>query len=282
MSSAASYSQNGVDWWHSAPELAETIATQGSARTRSAWYRFGDGFLQLESNIDSLLGVLSKVYGECSSPAPARVNGATVRCTALAGEEPRLYLLKFGERDRDPAELTRRALSLLEYQHLGFDREYREMTSPVPGWLLVEGSDAPGRPLLAAGGSSMLVDMTREPWRFLTNYLVSMVMGIQRDVVFVHAGSVGIHQAGVLLAEGGIEQDLSGTVPLGVIGVIPTKVCGEGGAIAIGDLLVTSSTAAHAMKADKSKLGFGMVLGKALEPFEGTGEGVIKVLVNVK
>jgi hypothetical protein len=64
--------------------------------------------------------------------------------------------------------------------------------------------------------------------------------------------------------------------------VIPTKVSTENGAIAIGDLLVTASTPGHAMKADVDKLGFGMVLGKALEAFQGPGTGIIKVLVNVK
>jgi hypothetical protein len=51
---------------------------------------------------------------------------------------------------------------------------------------------------------------------------------------------------------------------------------------AFGDLLVTSSTPGHAVKADPGRLGSGMVLGKALELFEGSGAGVIKVLVSVK
>jgi hypothetical protein len=40
------------------------------------------------------------------------------------------------------------------------------------------------------------------------------------------------------------------SVPLGVVGVVPTKVTTEGGAIQRGDLLVTSSTPGHAMKGD--------------------------------
>lgn len=87
---------------------------------------------------------------------------------------------------------------------------------------------------------------------------------------------------GVLLHEGPIDTILDEKVPMGLIGVIPTKVTGENGPIQVGDLLVTSSTAGHAMKADTAKLGFGMVLGKALEPFDGRGAGVIHVLVNVK
>ena len=55
---------------------------------------------------------------------------------------------------------------------------------------------------------------------------------------------------GVLLTQRSIDADLSDTVPLGIVGVIPTKVSGEGGRIRRGDLLVTSTTRGHAQKAD--------------------------------
>lgn len=87
---------------------------------------------------------------------------------------------------------------------------------------------------------------------------------------------------GVLMTEENIEADLSGKVPMGVLGVIPTKVCLEGGEIKRGDILVTSSQSGVAMKADLQKLKTGQAIGKALENFSGTGSGRIKVLVNVK
>lgn len=87
---------------------------------------------------------------------------------------------------------------------------------------------------------------------------------------------------GVLLTEESIDDELADKVPMGVIGVIPTKVCGEGGAIRRGDLLVTSSKAGHAMKADLDKVKPGQVIGKALETFDGQGTGLIRVLVNVR
>ncbi len=77
-------------------------------------------------------------------------------------------------------------------------------------------------------------------------------------------------------------EEIGARVPMGVVGVIPTKVTLEGGPIRRGDLLVTSSTPGHAMKADPSRLGFGMVIGKALEPFDGAGTGLIEVLVSIK
>jgi len=92
---------------------------------------------------------------------------------------------------------------------------------------------------------------------------------------------------GVILTERDIEANTSDLVPMGVVGVIPTKVCLENGPIKRGDLLVTSSTPGHAMKAI-SRHGDGVfpagtVLGKALENFnDESPTKIIKVLVNVK
>lgn len=87
---------------------------------------------------------------------------------------------------------------------------------------------------------------------------------------------------GVLLTEENIEHNLQDKVPMGVIGVIPTKVCTEGGAIKKGDLLVTSSITGVAMKADIEKVKPGQIIGKALADYSGTGVGKIKVFVNCK
>jgi hypothetical protein len=87
---------------------------------------------------------------------------------------------------------------------------------------------------------------------------------------------------GVLLTEEHIDADLSDKVPMGVIGVIPTKVCGENGPIRRGDLLVSSSLPGHAMKADPDKVKPGQIIGKALESFNEQGTRKIKVLVSVK
>jgi len=86
----------------------------------------------------------------------------------------------------------------------------------------------------------------------------------------------------LLTEENATEGDLSFGVPMGVIGVLPTKVCMEGGAIKRGDLIVTSSIPGVAMKADPDKVKVGQVLGKALQDYSGTGIGKINVLVSVK
>jgi hypothetical protein len=86
---------------------------------------------------------------------------------------------------------------------------------------------------------------------------------------------------GTLLTEREADSDHSDMVPLGVIGVIPTKVTAENGPIARGDLLVTSSTPGHAMKAGPNPPP-GTVIGKALASFSGDSLGLIRVLVNVR
>jgi hypothetical protein len=46
--------------------------------------------------------------------------------------------------------------------------------------------------------------------------------------------------------------------------------------------LVTSSIPGVAMKGDPEKIKVGQVIGKALQPFNGSAKGLINVLVSVK
>ena len=76
-------------------------------------------------------------------------------------------------------------------------------------------------------------------------------------------------------------------IPVALLGIVPAKVSAENGAIHPGDLLTTSSTAGHAMKASPVVINgieiypTGTILGKALESLE-QGTGVIKVLVTLR
>ena len=70
-------------------------------------------------------------------------------------------------------------------------------------------------------------------------------------------------------------ESTAGKVPLAVAGVVPVKVTDEGGPIAAGDALTSSSTPGHAMKAAKVHVGgisffpSGVVIGKALGALPG-------------
>ncbi len=117
-----------------------------------------------------------------------------------------------------------------------------------------------------------------------------LIISIEKDRTVVKSDGAysnlvaGVYatKPGVLMTEENIDADLSGQVPMGVVGVIPTKVCLEGGAITRGDMLVTSSIPGVAMKADTDKVKPGQVIGKALENYSADNTGKIRVLVNVK
>jgi hypothetical protein len=53
------------------------------------------------------------------------------------------------------------------------------------------------------------------------------------------------------------------------------------GPIAVGDLLTTSETPGHAMRADDASRAFGAILGKALQPLH-EGTGLVPVLVTLQ
>lgn len=81
---------------------------------------------------------------------------------------------------------------------------------------------------------------------------------------------------------GGSDEEMEnpGDVPLAIVGVVPVKASAENGPIAPGDLLITSSTPGHAMRAG-SNPAVGTVIGKALESLE-EGTGVIQMLVTLQ
>lgn len=68
-------------------------------------------------------------------------------------------------------------------------------------------------------------------------------------------------------------------VPVAVSGIALCKVDAGYGAIVPGDLLTTSPTPGHAMRADDPRPG--TILGKALEPLQG-GTGLVRVLVTLR
>lgn len=62
------------------------------------------------------------------------------------------------------------------------------------------------------------------------------------------------------------------------MGKVYCRVDARLGAIEVGDMLTTSTTPGHAMKASESALAFGAVIGKALQPLH-EGVRLIPVLV---
>lgn len=81
------------------------------------------------------------------------------------------------------------------------------------------------------------------------------------------------------LGGAGEDADLSGKIPLAVVGVVPVKASAENGSVRPGDMLTASSIPGYAMKADASPP-VGTVIGKALEGLDAVqSTGVILMLV---
>lgn len=70
-------------------------------------------------------------------------------------------------------------------------------------------------------------------------------------------------------------------VPIALVGKVYCKVDATAGAIRTGDVLTTSSTPGHAMRATDRDRAFGAVIGKALGSLD-TGRGLIPVLVSLQ
>jgi hypothetical protein len=97
-----------------------------------------------------------------------------------------------------------------------------------------------------------------------------------------HVAGVVSARPGVLLGEAGADK-----AKLAHSGRVKVKVDARYGAIAIGDLLVTSATRGYAMRSTPINIGGtemhrpGTIVGKALEPL-GTGQGEILVLLTLQ
>ncbi len=119
-----------------------------------------------------------------------------------------------------------------------------------PGDVLVIDANAPGKFLKSA-----------EPYS-------TSVSGIYST----KPGTVGRRQLTPMAAD---------EVPMAMMGIVPTNVTAENGAIHPGDLLVTSSTLGYAMKGTDRNRMLGAVIGKALGGLD-SGKGVIEVVVTLQ
>jgi hypothetical protein len=72
--------------------------------------------------------------------------------------------------------------------------------------------------------------------------------------------------------------ELAGRRPIALIGKVFCKVDASHGALGVGDLLTTSPTEGHAMRADSAALAFGSVIGKAMQALD-EGCSLVAVLV---
>jgi hypothetical protein len=95
-----------------------------------------------------------------------------------------------------------------------------------------------------------------------------------RRVAGVISGA-GTYAPGIVL---GRDSKTRSGVPIALAGRVFCKVDASSGDIEVGDLLTTSDTTGHAMKASEDGAAFGAVIGKALAPLRTTF-GLLPILV---
>jgi hypothetical protein len=85
----------------------------------------------------------------------------------------------------------------------------------------------------------------------------------------------GNYKPGIVLDKRGSQPNRK---PIALLGKVYCKVDAGYASVEIGDLLTTSPTPKHAMKASDQSKAFGAVIGKALRPLDG-GQGLIPILI---
>lgn len=95
-----------------------------------------------------------------------------------------------------------------------------------------------------------------------------------RKVAGVISGA-GDYKPGLILDR---QKSSEGRLPLALVGKVYCKADATHGAIEVGDLLTTSPTPGHAMKASDPARSFGALLGKALRPLR-SGKGLVPILI---
>jgi hypothetical protein len=102
-----------------------------------------------------------------------------------------------------------------------------------------------------------------------------------KRVAGVVSGASG-YKPGIVLDKQQQEEEIQSTarrrMPVALMGKVYCKVDASSAPIEVGDLLTTSLTKGHAMKASDPIKAFGTVIGKALKPLR-EGRGLIPVLV---
>jgi hypothetical protein len=172
-------------WWLLAPELAQRLERQRVPQI-PVCYRLGNGLLRIISDNERLLEGFDQQYGDCEVSPASAAEHAQVECVVRRGGDPPLVLMTFVRgAPKDPASafLPR--------------RETRVWDSPLTGWRLAGNGAVP---MLAACGSRVLIDTQRAWKQFPVDYLVSATLNSQPDLVAVHAASVAIDGAGIVLA----------------------------------------------------------------------------------
>ncbi len=111
-----------------------------------------------------------------------------------------------------------------------------------------------------------------------TGELVPCEEAYEKKVAGVMAGA-GSHRPGIIM-----DKQVNSTArrqPIALVGKVFCRVDASYGSIEVGDLLTSSATQGHAMKAADPARSLGAVIGKAMAPLRN-GRGLIPILISLQ
>jgi hypothetical protein len=99
--------------------------------------------------------------------------------------------------------------------------------------------------------------------------------GVKKSAGINDKGVIGIVSTMPGMVMGGISEEGVTALPVALLGRVPVKVNTENGPISAGDYLTSSSVPGVATKSN----GTGIVLGQAMSPYNGTGQGIVLAFI---
>jgi hypothetical protein len=186
-----------TNWWSRAPGILDRYGEASFScasiadRPNAKWFRFALGWLCLVSDDAPLTERFLQIYPEGAELGPAPVNVLRVCCRVSIIDDPPLALIQID----DPEPLDGFAFSRTLFP----DRSYIEGPAAPGGWRTMASEQTPDSPFVALCGNSALVDREQVWQPFIANYIVSRVLRLQRQLLFFHAGSIGIDGHGLMV-----------------------------------------------------------------------------------
>jgi hypothetical protein len=177
-------------WWLNAAALfvqLEGVPLAGEEE----WYRIGDGYLRVCSADVGFRERLKTLFRECAVAPPDPGLLPRVGVTVRSLPDGSFSLVSFD----DPEPLDQLAFSLALFP----DRGYSEIAAPSIDWKILGVASPRGLEGIAMRGPHLLVPRTA-PWQSLAGSLAfSRLVRLQKELLYFHAGSIGMRGAGLLL-----------------------------------------------------------------------------------
>jgi hypothetical protein len=178
-------------WWLNASDLAKASENSLPKSVDGIWYRFAQGWLCLVCTEPTLLNRFNEIYPEGAEFGPPSECSSKVTCRVRPIEGSSLAAIVF----EDPEPLD----SFAFCQALFPDRGYAEGPACTDGWRTISINDGSTKPFIAMRGLQAIVDLEQVWQPFVANYVVSRVLRLQRQLLFFHAGSIGIKGRGLMV-----------------------------------------------------------------------------------